>query len=106
MRDRPFGRRELTLLRLRDRFARGIPALLADWRSQTAAPLDLIDLSALRVPVRIVIWLLRDEDRGLVRGTDAALRPGQVFGALVVAAGIGLLGGYLASRRDSAVPEG
>jgi hypothetical protein len=49
------------------------------------------------VPLRVVIWLVRDEDRGLFRDADAALRPGQVFGALVIAAGIGLLGAYVAS---------
>ncbi|MBM3660040.1 MAG: hypothetical protein FJW95_11155 [Actinobacteria bacterium] len=50
------------------------------------------------IPLRILIWLVRDERRGLVGGDAAALRPGQVFGGLVIAAGIGLLGGYLASR--------
>ena len=52
------------------------------------------------VPIRVVIWLVRDERRGLVAGRDAALRPGQVFGALVIAAGIGLLGAFLAARRS------
>lgn len=53
------------------------------------------------VPLRIVIWLVRDEHRGLVRGPDGALRPGQVFGALVVAAGIGVLGAVLCARRGT-----
>jgi len=61
------------------------------------------------IPLRILIWLVRDERRGLVSGDDAALRPGQVFGGLVIAAGVGLLGGFLASRagraRRSADPE-
>lgn len=52
------------------------------------------------VPLRVVIWLVRDEDRGLLWGSDAALRPGQLFGALVIAAGIGLLGGVLAARES------
>lgn len=51
------------------------------------------------IPLRILIWLVRDEHRGLVRGADAALRPGQVFGALVIAAGFGLLGAYVCARR-------
>ena len=50
------------------------------------------------VPIRIVIWLARDEGRGLFRGSDAALRPGQIFGALVISAGIGMVGGYLSAR--------
>lgn len=53
------------------------------------------------LPVRTVIWLLRDEERGLLRGTDAALRPGQVVGQLVIATGIGMLGGLLAARTAS-----
>jgi len=52
------------------------------------------------IPLRIVIWLVRDEHRGLVQGSDAALRPGQVFGALVIAAGFGLLGAYVSARSD------
>lgn len=52
------------------------------------------------IPLRILIWSVRDEHRPLVRGTDAALRPGQVLGALVIAAGFGLLGGYVCARRD------
>src|SRR3954447_14814488 len=51
------------------------------------------------IPLRVGIWLVRDEHRGLVRGSDGALRPGQLFGALVIAAGIGVLGGALAVRR-------
>jgi hypothetical protein len=50
------------------------------------------------IPIRIAIWLARDEDRGLFRGSSAALRPGQVFGHLVIAAGIGMLGAWLAAR--------
>ena len=50
------------------------------------------------IPIRVAIWLVRDEGRGLVDGADAALRPGQLFGALVISAGIGMLGGHLAAR--------
>ena len=57
------------------------------------------------IPVRIAIWLVRDEQRGLVRGSDGALRPGQVFGALVIAAGFGMLGGYLAARSSRSTTE-
>lgn len=54
------------------------------------------------LPLRALIWLVRDEDRGLVSGAHAALRPGQVFGHLVIAAGLGMLGGFLAGRRPDA----
>ena len=50
------------------------------------------------VPIRVVIWLVRDESRGLFSGDDAALRPGQVFGHVVIATGLGMLGAFLASR--------
>ena len=50
------------------------------------------------VPVRILIWVVRDEDRGLFTGHSPALRPGQILGHLVIAAGLGLLGGYLGGR--------
>jgi hypothetical protein len=53
------------------------------------------------VPVRIVIWLVRDEHRGLFSGHSPALRPGQILGHLVIAAAFGMLGGYLGSRAAS-----
>jgi hypothetical protein len=50
------------------------------------------------VPVRIAIWLVRDEHRGLFSGHSPALRPGQLFGHLVIAAALGMLGGFIGSR--------
>lgn len=50
------------------------------------------------VPVRIVIWLIRGEDRGLFTGHSPALRPGQLFGHLLIGAALGMLGGYLGAR--------
>ncbi|HXY90878.1 MAG TPA: YrzE family protein [Acidimicrobiia bacterium] len=50
------------------------------------------------IPVRIVIWLVRDEDKGLFTGHSPILRPGQVFGHLVIAAALGMLGGWLGAR--------
>ena len=50
------------------------------------------------VPVRIAIWLVRDEHRGLFSGHSPALRPGQIFGHLVIAAALGMLGGFLGAR--------
>jgi hypothetical protein len=50
------------------------------------------------IPVRIVIWLVRDEHRGLFSGHSPALRPGQLFGHVVIAAALGMLGGFLGSR--------
>jgi hypothetical protein len=50
------------------------------------------------VPVRIVIWLVRDEHKGLFTGHSPALPVGQLFGHLVIAAGLGMLGGFLGGR--------
>ena len=51
------------------------------------------------IPTRIVIWAVREDDRGLFTGNKAALRPGQLFGQLVIAASLGMLGAWLSGRR-------
>lgn len=56
------------------------------------------------IPVRILIWVLRDEHRGLVSGSEPVLKLGQVFGQLVLATAIGMLGGFLADWRRPRVP--
>lgn len=53
------------------------------------------------LPVRLLIWLTRDDNKGLVSGHNPVFRPGQVFGFLVISTALGMLGGYLASRRQS-----
>ncbi|MCI4354232.1 MAG: hypothetical protein L3K06_02565 [Thermoplasmata archaeon] len=50
------------------------------------------------IPIRIVIWAIREDGRGLFSGTKAALAPGQVFGDLIIAAALGMLGAWLGSR--------
>jgi hypothetical protein len=50
------------------------------------------------VPVRILIWLARDEDKGLFTGHSPVLRPGQIFGHVLIAAALGMLGGWLGAR--------
>jgi len=50
------------------------------------------------LPVRIVIWLVRDENRGLFTGHSPALRPGQLFGHLLIGAALGMIGGWLGAR--------
>ena len=58
------------------------------------------------IPVRIVIWLVRDEGRGLFTGDSPALRPGQLFGHLVIAAALGMFGGFLGSRPAARARRG
>lgn len=57
------------------------------------------------IPIRIVIWAVREDGRGLVAGEDAVLRPGQVFGAFVISAGVGMLGGVLAAHFHQRRPS-
>jgi hypothetical protein len=57
-----------------------------------------IGVLVLWIPARIVIWAVREDGRGLVSGDKAALRPGQVFGAFVIAAALSMFGGWLGAR--------
>jgi hypothetical protein len=63
------------------------------------------------IPIRIVIWAAREQDRGLFSGSNPALRPGQLVGDLVIAAGIGMLGAAVGvwmirrGARGSSAPE-
>ena len=75
----------------------------AEQRGSVGTPLTIGALSGLGVlvcwlPIRVLIWIVRDESRGLFTGEDPALRPGQVFGHIVIAVGLGMLGAFLASR--------
>jgi hypothetical protein len=72
-------------------------------RSRPDAPLAHGALAGLGVlvlwiPIRIVIWAVREDGRGLVSGDHAALSPGQLFGAFVIAATLAMLGAVLAAR--------
>ena len=51
------------------------------------------------IPVRVLIWLTRDDNQGLVSGRDPVFRLGQVFGFLVISTALGMLGGAIAMRR-------
>jgi hypothetical protein len=86
--------------------------LVAGWvagRTRPGAPLTHgilagIGVIVLWIPIRVVIWLVREDGRGLFRGKEAALAPGALFTAFVLAAGLGAagaaLGAYTANRRD------
>jgi len=85
----------------------GLAGWVGQWsavqRGSADTPLTIGALSGLGVlvcwlPIRVLIWAVRDESRGLFTGDDAALRPGQIFGHLVIATGLGMLGAFLASR--------
>lgn len=50
------------------------------------------------IPVRILIWLARDENKALFSGSAPVFKLGQLFGHLVIASALGMLGGALGSR--------
>jgi hypothetical protein len=54
---------------------------------------------AVWVPVRTVIWAVRDDSRGLVAGDDAVFSLGGVFANLVFAAALGMVGALLGARQ-------
>ncbi len=73
-------------------------------RAYPGSPLTVGGLAGLGtvvlwIPIRIVVWALREDSRSLVSGNEAALRPGQLFGALVISTAVGMLGGLIAARR-------
>jgi hypothetical protein len=53
------------------------------------------------LPIRFVIWVVRDDSRGLVSGDEAALAPGQLLVAAVLAVALGMISGWLGARRLS-----
>jgi hypothetical protein len=60
-----------------------------------------ISAFVLWIPVRIVIWALRDSGVGLVTGSDPVFTPARLLGQVVFAAFFGALGGFIARRRRS-----
>lgn len=80
---------------------------LAGWvagSSATGAPLTNGALAAfgaivLWLPLRIVIWAIRHDHRGLFSGARPAITPGELFGAFVLGAALGIIGALIAARR-------
>ena len=80
---------------------------LAGWvagSSATGAPLTNGALAAfgailLWLPLRIVIWAIRHDHRGLFSGARPAITLGELFGAFVLGAALGIIGALIAARR-------
>lgn len=51
------------------------------------------------IPLRVLIWLLRDDSKGLVGGDDAVFTAGGLLGNLVFAAALGMVGALIAGGR-------
>jgi hypothetical protein len=60
--------------------------------------LGAVGALVLWIPTRIVIWAVREDGRGLFSGDNAVLRPGQLFGQLVIASALGMVGAWLGNR--------
>lgn len=80
---------------------------VAGWwagRSTHGGPLTIgalagIGAFAAWVPIRILIWAVRDDSKGLVSGDDAVFTLGGVFANLVFAAALGMVGALIGARR-------
>lgn len=58
------------------------------------------------IPIRIVIWAVRDTARGLVTGSAPVFTAAGILGQLVIAAGFGAVAGWLVLRRVGSGPVG
>lgn len=77
------------------------------WRAGSLAPdapltngaLAGLGAFAMWIPIRIAIWAVRPGRAPLVGGTDPVFDVGSVFGAVVLASVVGILGALAAARR-------
>lgn len=53
------------------------------------------------LPIRALIWTVRDSDQHLFGGHDPVFTPGRLLGQVAFAAALGVIGGVVASRRRS-----
>ena len=51
------------------------------------------------IPIRVLIWVARDDSKGLLTGDDPVFTLGGLFANIVFAAALGMLGALLATRR-------
>lgn len=86
--------------------------LLAGWAAARAEPGRRFVVGALAgagvvllwLPVRVVIWAVRESGRGLLLGSGPALAPGQVLGALALGAALGVLGTLVVRQSRAEAP--
>jgi len=86
---------------------------IAGWWAGRAAPASPLTIGALAalgafaawVPIRILIWAVRDDSKGLFSGDDAVFTIGGVFANLVFAATLGMVGALVAARRATGEVE-
>src|SRR5688572_11817367 len=79
---------------------------VAGWsgaRNSLDAPLTIGALAGIGafvawVPIRVLIWAVRDDSKGLFSGDDAVFSVGGLFANLVFAAALGMVGALIAAR--------
>lgn len=64
----------------------------------TNGALAAIGALVLWIPLRVVMWVVRDTDRSLVGGDDPVFSIGAIFGQLVIASVFGMLGALARQR--------
>lgn len=82
---------------------------IAGWwagRATAAGPLTTGALAGLAafaiwVPLRVLIWAVRDDSRGLFTGDNAVFSLGGIFANLVFASTLGMVGALVAARRSA-----
>ena len=65
----------------------------------TNSMLGAIGAFVLWIPVRILIWAIRDTSQGLFSGADPVFTAAGILAQLVFAAALGAFGAWLAQRR-------
>jgi hypothetical protein len=51
------------------------------------------------LPLRVLIWVMRDATNGLFTGTDPVFSASRLLGQAALAVGLGALGAYFAARK-------
>ena len=54
------------------------------------------------LPIRVLIWAVRDSSQNLFAGRDPVFTPQAILGGIVFAAFFGAIGGYISARRSRA----
>lgn len=60
---------------------------------------------ALWLPLRVLIWAMRDATNELFSGTDPVFSASRLLGQAALAAGLGALGAYFAARKRRPAPR-
>ena len=82
---------------------------IAGWVAGTSAPdapltngaLAALGAILLWLPLRIVIWVIRRDHHGLFTGSQPAITLGELFGAFVLGAAVGIIGALIAARQQA-----